>query len=627
MKVLLIEDDRAIGDILTEALTIHHWVVERALDGETGLELANAQDYDLIMLDIGLPKLDGITVCKQLRSRGSQTPILLLTGHNSTEAQVAGLDAGADDYVTKPFDLDIVLARVRAVARKGKSATPIITWDTIQLNSASGEVTCNGTRVHLTAKEYGLLELFLANPKRIYSRRAILDHLWDFANSPGEETVSTHIKCVRQKLKAAGASDPIETVHGLGYRLRSAPSSSSHSSIVEEAASELTQATRSSRPQPTSTRGATPQQKAQAVTSKVWNQFKTQYLEQVNALETLVKRLKPGVGSSEQQDCQRLAHKLIGSMGMFGLIEASQNARLLEQLMQTSSLEAVHITEATQRVQALKQAIAHAQQVLPPKAQPLPAQRFSPSSTRILIVDDDLLLADRLRIEAIAWNLQVEIATDLTVARQMIRQPSPSLILLDLSFPGEENGLTLMRELDQRSPKIPVVIVTAKEDLRDRVTAAQLGVSAFLHKPLPAHEILKTVTDILNRTAHSSHGDRLLIVDDDPGFLQGLADLLSAHGVQVTTTSDLRTFWQVLAACKPDVLILDLEMPEFNGLELCQVVRTDPQWQHLKVLFLSAHTETSVMAKAYAAGADDYLSKAIPMSDLVPRILNRIGRP
>jgi len=620
VKALLIEDDRAIGEILSEVLTTHHWVVEWAKDGEMGLDLAISHDYDLILLDIGLPKLDGITVCKQLRSRGCHTPILLLTGQDSTAAQVAGLDAGADDYVAKPFNLDVVLARVRAVARKGKPITPVMNWETIQLNPASGEVSCNGNPVRLTAKEYGLLELFLLNPQRIYSRRAILDHLWDFATSPGEETVSTHVKCVRQKLKAAGASDPIETVHGLGYRLRSPASPSAPSRPISPKA--LPPTLSGSEEQPPAS-----QQKAQAVTSKVWNQFKTQYLEQIQTLETLVCRLQPGSTSPQQQESQRLAHKLVGSMGMFGLMEASQQAKKLELLMQSPAIEAAQIAEAIQWVEGLKQAIAQAQVVLPPKVQPLPVQTFlSAPTAQLLIVDDDLLLADRLRVEAIAWNLQVEVATDLTVARQMIAQNPPGVILLDLSFPGEETGLTLMQEMEARSPKIPIVICTAREDLRDRVAAAQLGVSAFLQKPLPAYEILKALTDVLNRTALASQDKpHVLIVDDDPGLLQVLSGLLSSQGVQVTTSSNPQAFWQVLAETKPAMLILDLEMPEFNGIELCQVVRTDPQWQHLKVLFLSAHSEGDVIARAYAAGADDYLSKTLPQPELVARILTRLG--
>lgn len=221
MKLLLVEDDPVVADILTEALTAQHWIVECTDDGNAGLTLASNHEYDLIVLDIGLPNVDGLTICKQLRSRGYQNPILFLTGETSTDAQVTGLNAGADDYVTKPFDLQVFLARVRAVTRKGKNSASILTWRMLQLDSVSGQVLCHGKPVHLTAKEYGLLELFLLNPNRVYSRRAILDRLWDIAEAPGEETVSTHIKCIRQKLKLAGGDDPIETVHGMGYRLRS----------------------------------------------------------------------------------------------------------------------------------------------------------------------------------------------------------------------------------------------------------------------------------------------------------------------------------------------------------------------------------------------------------------------
>lgn len=620
MKVLLVEDDRAIGDMLTEVLTHYHWVVEWALDGALGLELTDVQEYDLILLDIGLPKVDGITVCKQLRSRGCQTPILLLTGQDSTEAQVAGLDAGADDYVTKPFNLDIILARMRAVVRKGNASSAIVSWGDIHVDSARGEVWCNNRMVPLRAKEFGLLELFFLNPKRIYSRRAILDHLWDVASLSTEATVSTHVKCVRQKLKAAGAADPIETVHGLGYRLRSQPANPSLS--VQTPKVESVEPSKQ----------VTNDQRAQAVATKVWQQFKVQYLQQIQALETLLHTLPPDVASSQQQDCQRLAHKFVGSLGMFGLSEASQQARNVELLMQRSTLDKEQIAQAIQWVKQLKQAITQAQHTAPPKLRPLPNQSSlsmalaQAGSAQILIVDDDVLLADRLRIEAIAWQLQVEIATDLTVARQMIDQHPPQIILLDLSFPGDESGLMLLQELNQRACQIPIVIFTAKDDMRDRISAAQLGAKAFLHKPLPAHEILKTVTDVLSRELQQPDCNRLLIVDDDPVFLSAIADQLSEHGLQVTTSSHPQEFWLVLATCNPNMLILDLEMPEFDGLELCQIVRTSPQWQHLKVVFLSAHTEPDIIAKAYAAGADDYISKSIPATDLITPILHRIGQ-
>ena len=616
MKALLVEDDLTISEMLAHVLTTHHWVVERATDGELGLELASLQDYDLILLDIGLPKLDGITVCQRLRSQGCQSSILLLTGQNSTEAQVAGLNAGADDYITKPFDIEVVLARVQSAARKSKAIASFLTWDTIQIDVSRGEVTCNNTAVHLTTKEYGVLELLLLNPQRVFTRRAILDHLWDLADAPGEETVSTHVKCVRQKLKAAGATDPIETVHGVGYRLRDPQALNPAPKLPAVAGHN----------QPLD---ATSQSKAQAVTAKVWNRFKTQYLEQIQTITAFVSALQPGAASPPQYESQRLAHKLVGSLGMFGLSEAAHLARQLEQLMQTTTLTAPQIATVQQMVEQLRQIITQAQVVTPPKAQPIALQPHISAQPPafILIVDDDPIVGDHLRIEAIAWNLRAEVATDLSLARQQIRQQSPNLIVLDLSFPGEETGLILLRELAQQAPPIPVIVLTAKEALQERVAASQLGVKAFLHKPLPAYEVFKTVTDVLHRTTQVPQGDRLLLVDDDYSVLEVLSVTLSDHGVEVITTSKAATFWQVLTASDPTVLILDLAMPEFDGVELCRVVRADPKWQHLKILFLSAHTDAAVMAKAYAAGADDYISKLGNPTEIAERILNRLGHP
>lgn len=617
MKLLLIEDDRATAEFLAEALTTHHWIVEPAADGEIGLQLAQAQEYDLILLDIGLPKIDGISLCQKLRNEGYKNPILLLTAKDSTETQIMALDAGADDYVVKPFNLDVLLARMRAVVRKAKTLPAIATYENIQLDSKRGEVTCEGKPLHFTAKEYCLLELFLLNPKRIYSRRAILDCLWNFADAPGEETVNTHIKCLRQKLKAAGANDPIETVYGLGYRLRDPQ-------VVTHVYPTIQPKT----PADSESEKIQNQQKAQAVTLKVWQQFKTKYLEQVSRLAELIKLLKTSNFSPEQQqEAVSLAHKLVGSLGMFGLMEAAQQAKQIELFLKENPLGIIQIEEAFKLVGLLQQTVEQAQTNAPPKTQPIPQSLpAAVSASRILIVDDDLWLADRLRIEALAWNLQVEIATDLKVARQMIAQSPPSLILLDLTFPGAEDGLSLMQEIHGRSPKVPVIIFTAREELCDRVAAARLGANVFLHKPLPAYEILKTITDVLKQKPQEADNNRVLIVDDDPAFLKLLSILLSSYGMKVTTSAHPQEFWQVLTACNPNVLILDVEMPEFDGIELCKVVRADPEWQHLKVLFLSAHTEADAIAKAYAAGADAYINKGIPGTELATQILYRLNR-
>jgi DNA-binding response OmpR family regulator len=224
MRILLVEDDKVIAESLTKSLTNQHYAVDVAKDGQEGWDLAELFTYDLILLDVLLPKLDGISLCRQLRASGNHTPILLLTAQDTSTNKVMGLDAGADDYVAKPFDFQELLARIRALLRRGGSPLPPhLEWKNLWLDPSTCEVTCDGKILHLTPKEYGLLELFLRNNHRIFSCSALIDHLWSFEEPPTDDTVRSHMKGLRQKLKAAGvANDPIETVYGMGYRLKPA---------------------------------------------------------------------------------------------------------------------------------------------------------------------------------------------------------------------------------------------------------------------------------------------------------------------------------------------------------------------------------------------------------------------
>ncbi len=221
MRVLLVEDDERITKALAEALMDHHYVVDVVHDGQMGWEFAEAAAYDVIILDVMLPRLNGIQFCQRLRQQGNTTPVLMLTAKDTSADKVLGLDVGADDYVIKPFDLQELLARVRALLRRGNSALPpVLEWGNLRLDPNNCEVTYSEKLLSLTPKEYGLLELFLRNPGRVLSREMILDHLWSFEDIPGDDTVKTHIKRLRQKLKIVGVpSTLIETVYGLGYRL------------------------------------------------------------------------------------------------------------------------------------------------------------------------------------------------------------------------------------------------------------------------------------------------------------------------------------------------------------------------------------------------------------------------
>ncbi|ELS30719.1 MULTISPECIES: response regulator transcription factor [Pseudanabaena] len=221
MRILLVEDDIRLAETLAEALIDERYVVDIATDGETGWQHIKSMDYDLLLLDLMLPELDGLSLCHRLRSHGYRLPILMLTACDTIDYEINGLDVGADDYIVKPVDLQKLFARIRALLRRGNlSGSPILEWGELQLNPSTCEVVYGDNPIHLTPKEYALLELLLRNGRRVLSRSVMIERVWSLESPPEEHTVKVHIRGLRQKLRAAGAKeDLIETVHSMGYRL------------------------------------------------------------------------------------------------------------------------------------------------------------------------------------------------------------------------------------------------------------------------------------------------------------------------------------------------------------------------------------------------------------------------
>ncbi|MDJ0716535.1 MAG: response regulator transcription factor [Prochloraceae cyanobacterium] len=221
MKILLVEDEQDNAQLLQELLTEHYYIVDVAYDGRTGLDFVESFDYDLLLVDIMLPEMDGISLCRKVRKNGYQMPILLLTALDEVDFRVKGLDSGADDYVSKPYNLEELLARIRALLRRGQcGGSPVIEWGDLCLNPNSCEATYENQLLPLTPKEYRLLELFMRKGDRVLSHGAIIENLWHLEDPPQESSLKAYIKRLRHKFQQAGApKDLIETVYGLGYRL------------------------------------------------------------------------------------------------------------------------------------------------------------------------------------------------------------------------------------------------------------------------------------------------------------------------------------------------------------------------------------------------------------------------
>ncbi|PMB03800.1 hypothetical protein CEN49_22265 [Fischerella thermalis CCMEE 5273] len=607
MKLLIIDDDRETTSALRAVLTTQQLTLDIAPDAQTALALLQTVPYDLIVLDVMLPDADGISLCRRIRQQQQTIPILLLTAKDAVGDRVAGLEAGADDYLTKPYDSAELLARIRALLRRGQTPiTETLTWGALQVDPQGCKVTYQGNPIKLTPKEYRLLELFLRYPHRIFDRKALLDHAWSTDECPGEEAVTTQIRGLRRKLEAAGLpNDPIETLYGLGYRLR-AWQPQTHSQEPLDAG----------------------QQEAIAAIGQMWQEFQGRLQEQLSLLEEASSNLaNQTLTPAQQQQAQYIAHRLIGSLSAYGQPEAATLARHIEQGF--AAPQSAIAPQLTTLLQQLRQATTQS----PFANAPASSTASQPPLThRILAIAPDPTLLQSLQTEAPSWGYYLDTATDLTSARQQLLTQTPDAIILDLDFPDTQNtGLTFLTQI-KRLGSTPVLILTQQDGLsnspsktlRDRITVARLGADAYLQKFASPSDIWRVVNRLLHRFDPVTA--RLLIVDDDPDLLTRLQTQLQSWGFQVTGLSDPSQFWSVLQTTRPDLLLLDVSMPEYSGIDLCRVVRCDAHWYALPILFLSAHADADTLHEALSVGADDYVLKPITEADLIQRILQRLGR-
>ncbi len=661
MKILLVEDDLIVADTLKSILARHNYAIEIVHDGRSGLECIEAFNYDLLLLDVMLPQLDGISLCRYVRSRGYLTPILLLTSKDSNQDRAIGLDAGADDYVVKPFDPEELSARIRALLRRGNdNSQPILTWQDLTLDPRNCEVTYQHQILTLTPKEYALLELFLRHSQRLFSCSAILEHLWAYEDTPSEEAVRTHIKGLRHKLKAVGAPhNSIETVYGIGYRLKShhAPVTLKSTPAEIDRESDDIVDPQLLPPNPT----PIVQSDTSQMLTAIWDRYYVQTIERVENIDRAIDSLKAGSLSVEHrsQACQS-AHSLAGALGTFGLPLGSHAAKKIELLLATNlDLTPAQIRQLQSSVDNLRREITRkvtGAEVEPKIAAPaqdrlsfharsgyLSSEQLHSrqhaemiARTQLLIVTKDPDLTPTVRVATTGNNFETIDSTELT-STQLAQ--APDLIILDLDcFPHDPDGLTVLSDLERDYPALPVLVLSQPTrhidsiaDLNDsawrlhqRIEVARRGGRMFLPKPTSTQQISLAIDRILQQ-AHA-HQASILIVDDDLLLLASMTALLSSAGMTVTTLSEPNRFWEILETCRPDLLILDLDMPIYNGIELCRAVRTDPQWATLPIMFLTAHPAALAIDRIFAAGADDFLPKPALASALVARIVNRLER-
>jgi diguanylate cyclase (GGDEF)-like protein len=618
MKILLVEDDEATVNLLQLALTQQQYTIDVALDGKAGWQLAESIDYDLILLDVMLPKLDGISFCRRLRAQHKNVAVLMMTARDTVSDRVLGLDAGADDYLVKPFKLEELAARVRSLLRRGKdTVVSTLEWGDIRIDAIGGDAYHRDRPLQLSRREHDILELLVRHPKQVFSRAKILDLLWSLDSAPGEDTVKAHIKGLRNKLKAVDASpDLIEAVYGQGYRLNPA--------MLNESA----KAAQPPRVTGTEAQGEPAEQRVMAKVAQIWQSTKFHSIGHVTMLEHTISSLPNGELSDElARMAAQAAHKLVGSLGMFGFQDGSQLARQVETLFQTTlPLKQEQISQLKALILELRQVVENASVPSSPSTQTSTTQLPKDDQLPLLlIVEADRKFADRLAAEATTRGYRSEIAPTPLAAREQIAREWPACAIAELNFPGtDENSWQLLSELAAAPSPVPTLVLTTSDSFSDRLEVARRSSGIFLQKPSLPSIVMDSVTQLLKSDRRKAV--KILAVDDDPQVLKLLHAQLEPHGIELISLDDPSRFWSVLEETMPDMTILDVAMPDISGIELCQIIRSDPSWNLMPVVFLTAHSDDATLQKLFAVGADDWISKPPTESMLVTRIFNRLER-
>jgi len=615
MKILLVDDDKLLAKALTEHLTQHNFVVDTVNDGETGLYYASNFIYDLILLDILIPDLDGISLCKKLRDRGCMTPIILLTArYNSSIDKIKGLNAGADDYILKPVDFQELIARIRAILRREtQNLSSLLEWGSLSLDPASRKVKYQERDLNLTPKQYALLELFLRNQGRVFSPAAIIDSLWSSEEIPGEDTVRTHIKELRQKLQTAGLpKNAIETIYGQGYCLKPL--------AVKD-------------PDPIELREKKDWQQAAAL-SKIWQEYKQAFIDRLEVFEEVKHHLElqGTLNPNLQQKAESIAHKLAGTLGSFGKQRGSQLAIELERLLQVErsfgqkkEKQFLHLLSALRaEIENPNLCLEKSQTSISTKSKQI-SDRDS-ETIRLLIINSNCEFIRSLSHLARKRGIKVATAATARAALEILARDKINIAILQLNFkdnPHLQEDLKLIESLREFTAEVPLLIVADRGDFRDRIEVMQRGGNILLVQPITPSFAIETIEAKLDRNFRAP---KIMFVDDDRELLDCLSNLLSPWNFEVTTLNDPTKFWRVLVEVNPDLLILDLEMPQVNGILLCRMVRSDPRWTRLPILFLTVNQNPHIQDLIFTSGADDLIFKPVLPERLANRIVNRLNR-
>lgn len=486
MRVLLVENDEQVSTAIKAALTKQLYTVDIAIDGQAGWELVEAIEYDLILLAVMLPKIDGIQFCKRLRNRGHSTLVMMITSKSAIADRVLGLDSGADDYIVKPIALAELEARIRALFRRKTAAiSTILRWGKLQLDCHTREVLYDQTRLDLTSKEFALLERLLEG--RVYSQSDLVDHLWSLDEDPRkEEAVRALIKRLRQKLKAIYAEELIETVYGQGYRLNPELREPIRSLSVKSEVSATLKPYRV-------------QQQPQVLVVLSDQHLLDQIIQESDLYSIQV------TGAPTSAIAQiRLQHQ------RFDLIVLDCDLVLPESSIQNTPVLLLKRLnpECEQNWSAQIRGSLY-YPITPTELLKASLDRLEPSQPlmqRVMIVDDDPMVVRLIKGILEDCSIQVNAITNPLRLWEELESFAPDLVILDVKLPHID-GLRLCQAIreDVRWSWLPVLFLTGLHNLDIIREIFAVGADDYVSKPIVPAELIERVSKRLTRMQHIRH--------------------------------------------------------------------------------------------------------------------------
>lgn len=611
MRFLLVEDDPTISHTLGAALAEQFYVVDVAEDGQEGLDYTRSFTYDLVILDVSLPRLDGLSLCRQLRREKYTGPILLLTARGETEDKVRGLDAGADDYVVKPCTVPELMARVRALLRRQRSAdAPVLEWGFLRLDPSSGQVTYRDRPVKLSPKEYSLLELLLRHPRRLFSRSAILEHLWSLGDFPGEETVKAHIKGLRRKLSLAGARDVVETVYGMGYRLR--PGSEQLNEGGEPQTGDASARVRSA-------------------LDRAWERFSGMIYDRLESLERVAAAM--GTANLLEADLARAAddaHKLIGSLGPFGLVRGSQLARAIESHLQSLQGQANAIAVETHRDPQSTDRNGSAKQS--PTIQHELNQLLG--DLRREIQNRQPLGRDRLLIGYIgrdpSWYHSLAAAAsqgDAPMEVVMLKDPStwhtlptsdlPGALIMPWNDPCQPAVMAALPSLRHRQRDLVTIALVQRNDPVALMDIARLGWDADWVVDRPIDGLIQALGQYQSDRRTMDH-HRILAISLPSSAVSLLRRCCQQQQWELACASQPQRVCASMAASRPDIIVLSAHSSPWDGVVWTRALRSDVfGGQRIPILVLADGATSTTIHRLYQAGVASCLLEPLGVDPLI----------